>query len=108
MSKPEDLVRKLPNDLGGAEAGPVDRSERELEPWEKRCHALADVLDFHKIINTEEKRRGVEALGAEMIANLSYYERWAVAFANIAFEKGILTPGELALKMDELRARWNC
>ena len=108
MSKPEDLVRKLPNDIGGAVAGPVDRSERELEPWEKRCHALADVLDFHKIINTEEKRRGVESLGAEMIANLSYYERWAVAFANIAFEKGILTPGELALKMDELRARWTC
>lgn len=108
MSKPEDLVRKLPNDIGGDEAGPVDRRERELEPWEKRCHALADVLDFHKIINTEEKRRGVEALGAEMIANLSYYERWAVAFANIAFEKGILTPGELALKMDELRARWTC
>ena len=108
MSKPEDLVRKLPNDIGGAPSGPVDRSERDLEPWEKRCHALADVLDFHKIINTEEKRRGVEALGAEMIANLSYYERWAVAFANIAFEKGILTPEELALKMDELRTRWTC
>ena len=108
MSKPEDLVRKLPNDIGGDQAGPVERRERELEPWEKRCHALADVLDFHKIINTEEKRRGVEALGAEMIANLSYYERWAVAFANIAFEKGILTPEELALKMDELRARWTC
>ena len=108
MSKPEDLVRKLPNDIGGDQAGPVDRRERELEPWEKRCHALADVLDFHKIINTEEKRRGVEALGAEVIANLSYYERWAVAFANIAFEKGILTPEELALKMDELRARWTC
>ena len=108
MSKPEDLVRKLPNDIGGDQAGPVERRERELEPWEKRCHALADVLDFHKIINTEEKRRGVEALGAEVIANLSYYERWAVAFANIAFEKGILTPEELALKMDELRARWTC
>lgn len=108
MSKPEDLVRRLPNDIGGDEAGPVDRRERELEPWEKRCHAMADVLDFHKIINTEEKRRGVEALGAEMIANLSYYERWVVAFANIAFEKSILTPGELALKMDELRSRWTC
>lgn len=108
MSKPEDLVRKLPNDIGGDPAGQIDRRERELEPWEKRCHALADVLDFHKIINTEEKRRGVESLGAEMIANLSYYERWAVAFANLAFEKGILTPEELARKMDELRTRWTC
>jgi hypothetical protein len=108
MSKPEDLVRKLPNDIGGDPAEPIEQRERDLEPWEKHCHALADVLDFHKIINTEEKRRGVEALGAEMIANLSYYERWVVAFANITFEKDILSPGELAQKMDELRARWTC
>ena len=108
MSTPEDLVRKLPNDIGGEPAGAIERRDRELEPWEKRCHALADVLDFHKIINTEEKRRGVEALGAEIISNLSYYERWIVAFANIAFEKGLISPEELALRMDEVRARWTC
>ena len=83
----------------------VERVDHELEPWEKRCHALADVLDFHKIINTEEKRRGVEALGEELIGRLSYYERWIVAFANILFEKSILTPDELARKMDEVSAR---
>jgi hypothetical protein len=65
-----------------------------------------DVLDFHKIINTEEKRRGVEALGAELIGKLGYYERWIVAFANILFEKSVLTPEELARKMDEVKARW--
>lgn len=108
MNNPEDLVRKLPNDIGGNPAGLIDQSERELDPWEKRCHALADVLDFHKIINTEEKRRGVEALGGEMIANLSYYQRWVVAFANIAFEKDLFTPAELASKMDELKTRWSC
>ena len=63
------------------------------------------MLDFHKIINTEEKRRGVEALGAEMVGKLTYYERWIVAFANILFQKGILTPSELARKMDEVAAR---
>ena len=67
---------------------PIQRVDHELEPWEKRCHALADVLDFHKIINTEEKRRGVEALGAEMVGKLTYYERWIAAFANILFQKG--------------------
>jgi Nitrile hydratase beta subunit, N-terminal len=64
------------------------------------------VLDFHKIINTEEKRRGVEALGSEMVATLNYYERWIVAFSNILFQKGILTLGELARKMDEVKLRW--
>lgn len=106
MSQTETLVKRLPNDIGGVAAGPVERVEHELEPWEKRCHALADVLDFHKIINTEEKRRGVEALGAETIGKLTYYERWIVAFANILFQKGILTPADLARKMDEIAARW--
>ena len=41
-----------------------------------------------------------------MIGKLTYYERWIVAFANILFRKGILTPGELARKMDEVQARW--
>jgi hypothetical protein len=76
-----------------------------LEPWEKRCHALADVLDFHKIINTEEKRRGVESLGEVAIGKLTYYERWIAAFANILFQKGILTPTELARQMDLVAAR---
>ena len=102
----ESLVNRLPNDIGGLPADPVQMVDHELLPWEKRCHALADVLDFHKIINTEEKRRGVEALGSEMVGKLSYYERWIVAFANIAFQKCILSPGELALKMDELKERW--
>jgi hypothetical protein len=99
------LVQRLPNDVGGAIGEPIVRTDHPLEPWEKRCHALADVLDFHKIINTEEKRRGVEALGTEMIAKLSYYERWIVAFANILFQKGVLTPEEVALQMAEVDAR---
>src|SRR5882724_6469801 len=107
MNSTEDLLRRLPTDLGGLPADRIQRVEHELEPWEKRCHALADVLDFHKILNTEEKRCGVEALGAEMIGKLTYYERWIVAFANILFQKSVLTPGELARKMDEVEARWS-
>ena len=105
MSQTEELLKQLPNDIGGLPAEPIQRIEHQLEPWEKRCHALADVLDFHKIINTEEKRRGVEELGSEMISKLIYYERWIVAFARLLFQKGILTPDELVRKMDEVAAR---
>jgi hypothetical protein len=107
MSQTENLVKRLPNDIGGLPADAIQRIEHELEPWEKRCHALADVLDFHKIINTEEKRCGVEALGAEMIGKLSYYERWIVAFANILFRTGTLTPTDLARKMEAVAARYD-
>ncbi len=95
MNQTQDLLRRLPNDIGGLPADAIQRIDHELEPWEKRCHALADVIDFHKIINTEEKRRGVEALGAEMVGKLSYYERWIAAFANILFQKRLLTPDRI-------------
>ena len=105
MTDTKNLVQRLPNDIGGLPAEPISQVDHALEPWEKRCHALADVLDFHKIINTEEKRCGVEALGAEMVGKLTYYERWIVAFANILFRKGILAPGDLAHHVGRIRIR---
>ena len=101
----ENLLKRLPNDIGGLEAGPIQQTDHVLEPWEKTCHAFADVLDYHKIISTEEKRRGVESLGGEIVSKLTYYERWIAAFANILFQRGILTPTELAVKMEEVAAR---
>jgi hypothetical protein len=106
MTQTEQLIKRLPNDIGGQPADPIVQTEHEMEPWEKRCHALADVLDFHKIINTEEKRRGVESLGTEVIGKLTYYERWIVAFANLLYQKQILHPTDLARKMDEVAARF--
>ena len=99
---PRAKIERIPNDIGGLPAEPFERFDRPLEAWEKRCHALADILDIFKIINTEEKRRGVEALGSDVIGSLSYYERWIVAFANILFQKQLLTPEELARKMDQV------
>ena len=107
MNPTEDLVKRLPNDIGGVPADRIQQTDHQLLPWEKRCHVLADVLDFHKIINTEEKRRGVEQLGSEMVGKLTYYERWIVAFAFILFQKGILTPDELAQKMKQVEARFD-
>jgi hypothetical protein len=102
----DPVVSRLPNDIGGVPASPFARVEHPLQAWEKRCHALADVLDFHKIISTEEKRRGVEALGETIINSLSYYERWTVCFANLLFAKGVLSPEELARKMIEVERRF--
>lgn len=107
MTDTRHLLTRLPNDIGGLPADPIARTDHPLEPWEKRCHALADVLDYHKLINTEEKRKGVEALGSEMVSKLTYYERWITTFANQAFTKGFFTPEDLARKMDEVQARFD-
>jgi hypothetical protein len=105
MNRPEHVVR-LPNDIGGQESAAFSRTDHPMAPWEKRCHGLADVLDLRKIINTEEKRKGVEALGESLIGKLSYYERWIVTFANLSFTKCYFSPTELALKMAEVEARF--
>ncbi len=105
MAASEDLVTHLPTDLGGGPAGPIVIADHALLPWEKRCHALLDILDVHKIVNTEEKRRGVEELGSEMIGKLSYYERWIVAAANVLQQKRVLTPDEIARKTAKVGAR---
>src|ERR1700710_1315482 len=107
MMSLDDFMHRLPNDVGGQPSAAFARVEHELAPWERRCHALADVLDYHKLISTEEKRRGVEALGAEMVNRLSYYERWATAFAVLLFQKGVLSPTSLTNKRSEVEARWS-
>jgi hypothetical protein len=53
----------------------------------------------------EVKHPGVESLGAEIVGTLTYYERCIVPFPNILFQKAILTPDELAKKMEEVAAR---
>jgi hypothetical protein len=105
MSSTEGLISHLPNDIGGKDADAINMEEHPMLPWEKRCHALLDVLATHQIVNTEEKRRGVENLGSEIIGKLTYYERWIVSAVNILFEKRILTPDQIANKTKEISER---
>jgi len=106
MTDTADLVKRRVNDLGGLPSGPIPMVDHEMLPWEKRCHALLDILDVHKLVNTEEKRRGVEDLGAEMVGKLTYYERWIVSAINVLLEKRIITPDEIARKVAAVEARY--
>lgn len=105
----EILVKHLPNDFGGTACSDdkIEIYERQLFPWEKRCHALIDVLDYYKIVNTEEKRRGTENMGSEMATKLTYYEKWIISACNCLLQKGILTPDEIAMKTKEVTERYN-
>jgi nitrile hydratase subunit beta len=95
------------HDLGGRPAGPIDRTEHELEPWEKRVDAIMQLLSApeRRIVGVDELRRAIEGLGAEEYDRLGYYERWIAGIAKILLEKGVLTTEELGRKLDEVRAR---
>ncbi|MBP8812968.1 MAG: nitrile hydratase subunit beta [Laribacter sp.] len=107
MNAAEHATTRLPTDLGGL---PVTEAvaivEHPLLPWEKRCHALLDLLDYHKVVNTEEKRRGISEMGADMIGSTTYYEKWILSAARILMQKGILTPHEIGVKTAEVAARY--
>lgn len=107
MPDTEMFIKHLPNDIGGKDC--VDKisiTERPLYPWEKRCHALLDVLDYHKIVNTEEKRRGTENIGTDLAGKLTYYEKWILSASNCLLQKGIVSPDMIAQKTKEVSARY--
>ena len=108
MPETEFFFKHLPNDIGGAECNDkINRVEHDMLPWEKRCHALLDVLDYHKIVNTEEKRRGTENLGPDMAGKLTYYQKWILSASNCLLQKGIITPDMIAEKTQEVSKRYN-
>ena len=92
------------HDMGGLEAGPVDREDRGKVPWEKRVDALMVLLGRNKLLLVDELRRGIEELGADAYDRYSYYERWMASMTNILLEKKIIGVGELGARMAEIEA----
>ncbi len=92
------------HDMGGRPAGPIDRSEHDKAPWEKRVDALMRLLsdDRRRVLRVDELRRGIEELGADAYDRYSYYERWMASMGNLLIEKGVITVEELGARMAEI------
>lgn len=93
------------HDMGGLPAGPVERTEHEHAPWEKKVDAILRLLVAEKVMTLDELRRGIEELGPGAYDELSYFERWIRSIANILLEKGVITVQELATAIEAARAR---
>ena len=92
------------HDMGGLEAGPIDRNEHAKAPWEKRVDALVVLLGQRRIVGVDELRRGIEELGADAYDRYGYYERWIASITNLLLEKKIIEVGELGARMAEIEA----
>jgi len=103
MSTPRN---KLPADVGGEEAGPVETTDHGMKFWERQANALRSTLSRARIVRTDELRRAAEDLG-ENYAKLEYFEKTTSALRTILIEKGYFTGEELEAKMAEIRARFN-
>lgn len=92
------------HDMGGLEAGPIDRDEHAKAPWEKRVDALVVLLGQRRIVSVDELRRGIEELGADAYDRYGYYERWMASITNLLLEKKIIEVGELGARMADVEA----
>ena len=103
MSNPHN---RLPADIGGEEAGPVDTVDHGMKFWERQANALRSTLSRQGIVRTDELRRAAEDLG-ENYAKLEYFEKTTSALRTILVEKGYITDRELQAKMAEIRKRFD-
>ena len=90
------------HDLGGSPgAGRIDRSQHELEDWERLADAITIALDKKGLKTTDEHRRAIESLDPGLYRTLGYYERWTAATEKLLIEKNILTQEEIDQKMTD-------
>ena len=95
------------HDRGGSlDAGPIDKSQHEIEDWERLADAVTIVLDKKGIKTTDEHRRAQESLPPELYRSLGYYERWIAATEALLVEKGVLTREEIDARSEEIGESW--
>ncbi len=90
--------------MGGLPGGPVDRSQHDVEDWERLADAINSALGAKGLQSTDQHRRAIESL--ENYRDLSYYERWVAATEKLLVEKSILSSEEIDEKTAEIERRW--
>ena len=99
-----DNIRRH-HDMGGLDAGSLDRAEHDYAPWEKKVDAIVRLLIAKEALTLDEMRRGIEDLGPGIYDELSYFERWISSTTNIMLEKGLVTVAELGEAIEAARER---
>ncbi len=101
-----DFTARGHHDMGGLEAGPVDREEHDYALWEKRVDALMMLLTGRlRLMTVDQLRKGIEALPPDAYDRMTYYERWIASVANTLLDNGTITAAELGARMAEVEAR---
>ena len=77
------------HDMGGLEAGPLDRHEHALSFFEQRVDAMMRILMHPDSghFTVDGMRRAIESLPPEEYHSLSYYERWLCAMHRLVLER---------------------
>ena len=93
------------HDMGGLQAGPVQRVEHDYQVWEKRVDALMVLLTRKKQLTVDEMRKGIESLPGDAYDRLTYYERWISSITSALIHRGTISIEELRGKLAEVGRR---
>lgn len=94
------------HDLGGQLDEPFNPDEHDYLPWEKRVHALRELLAQKSLLRVDELRRAVEGLGEEKYKRLTYYEQWILAISQVMIERGVVSVDELGRRIEAVKLRY--
>jgi hypothetical protein len=95
------------HDIGGEPAGPVEKTEHDYAPWEKRVDALMVLLSDRErnLMRVDELRKNIEAIGPDAYDKMTYYERWITSITSTLLQRGAITSDELARKLADVERR---
>lgn len=106
MSDPKSLMPAGPHDVGGQQAGPVDRQEHDTAYWEWQIDAMIRLaMSSGLFTDFAELRDGIERLEPDDYERLSYYERWAKSLAYTLVDKGVINAADLEARIADIRER---
>ena len=74
---------------------PRNEKDKNVQFWERQCHALFAVLSSKKYIKTDELRRTIEALEPSQYVTWTYYEKWTAAMVSLLLESNTITYQDL-------------
>ncbi len=95
------------HDMGGEKAGPVEKTEHDYAPWEKRVDALMVLLSDRErsLMKVDELRKNIEAIGPDAYDKMTYYERWITSITSTLLQRGAISSDELAKKLVDVERR---
>lgn len=93
------------HDIGGLNAGAIDRSQHDFAAWEKRVDAMMELLKAKGLLTLDELRRGIEIMGADKYERSTYYEKWISGICHTMVARGLVTTDELGRRMTEAARR---
>ena len=103
----EVSVKKLPNDIGGQPADPLNLEWHDPAPWEKRLTALVASLGPSQrgVLRIDEFRRCREEIPKDVYLSLTYFELWTLGVAELLVEKKVLSHADIDARMVEIGQR---